>query len=401
MGTIEYTDNNFIKKLNIANSLLEILKAYQSDHVDKICNLIENVKNDYDLISLNILHKYFTSEFLDESSKTTIIIDYHHEISKKSIPDKLNDIIHKCKQILNNNILSALDTFTYLKLIEAYNNISNYKSPIFSSNIPAIKQNIFCVSCQAKSNIFNNSQLSNNYECNEKNMSDIMAINNETSEMVCSRCGEIQEIVGTVFDDIQVYYQEGPFTKHASYERIKHGEKWLNRIQAKEKVEIKKKIINAIKKQIKHEQISDVRKVDYDLIRKCLRKTNHTKFNKHIPLIRKIITEIPPIQLTEKEIEITISYFDKVVDIFEQIKPKDKHNCPYHPYFIRKILEQHFILPENTPSEIDRKRKIISNIHTQSVSTLRKRDKVWKDICKEFKEFTYMPTDKNKYKVPI
>ena len=78
-----------------------------------------------------------------------------------------------------------------------------------------------------------------------------MLINNETSEMICPKCSRIQEIIGTVFDDIQVYYQEGPFTKHASYERIKHGEKWLNRIQGKENVDIPKKVRRDIKKHIK------------------------------------------------------------------------------------------------------------------------------------------------------
>jgi len=212
---------------------------------------------------------------------------------------------------------------------------------------------------------------------------------------------EIREIIGTAFDDMQVCYQEGPFSKHASYERIKHGEKWLNRIQAREKVEIKPKIINAVKRRIINDQITDIRKVTYELIRRCLRKTGYTKFNEHIPLIRKIITGIPPIQLTEHEYSLTISYFDKVVDIFEQKKPKDKHNCPYHPYFLRKILEQECVLPETNSCELHRKRKILSNIHTQSIHTLKKRDRVWKDICVEFPEFIYMPTDKNKYKVPI
>ena len=62
--------------------------------------------------------------------------------------------------------------------------------------------------------------------------------------------------IGTVFDDIQVYYQESSFNKIASYERIKHGEKWLNRILAREHIEIKKEIINGVKRQIKNEQIS-------------------------------------------------------------------------------------------------------------------------------------------------
>jgi len=335
----------------------------------------ENIRDDYDLISLNILHKYFTSKMTDDE-RESVILDYHQELLKKAIPDRLDNIIICIKTI---NLKGGYNRNNIKKFMDLFHNVPDYNSPISTSKATT-KQDIFCCSCDSN-----------------------MIVNNENSEMICSKCGEIQPIIGTVFDDLQVYYQEGPFTKLASYERIKHGEKWLNRIQAREHIEIKKEIISAIKRQIKNEhgKKMDKRKVTYELIRKCLRKTGNTKLNEHIPLIRKIITEISPIQLTEEEYSLTINYFDKVVDIFEQKKPKDKHNCPYHPYFLRKILEQNFVLPENNYKELDRKRRILSNIHTQSVTTLEKRDKIWKEICKEFPEFIYIPTDKNKYKVPI
>jgi len=369
MGTIEYTDNNIIKKLALVDNIIKIIIVNNPESAKKMKNIYISIRDDYNMVSLRILHKYFTSD-MTESEKDAIIFDYHQELSKKSIPDRLDNIIADIK-------FKNYESFSIKKMVGSFHNIPSYNSPCSITRLSS-KRDIFCYSCDSS-----------------------MIVNNENSEMICPNCGEIQPIIGTVFDDIQIYYQEGPFTKLASYERIKHGEKWLNRIQAREHIEIKREVISAIKRQIKNEQITDIRKVTYELIRKCLRKVGFTKYNEHIPLIRKIITGISPIQLTEEEYSVTINYFDKVVDIFEQKKPTDKHNCPYHPYFLRKILEQNFILPENTFKKLDRKRKILSNIHTQSITTLKKRDKIWRDICGEITEFVYTPTDKNKYRVPI
>ena len=362
MGTVDYTDQNIIKKINIINEM-----TYEID--EKLTNIFLDIKNDYDLITLNILHKYFTEE-MSEKEKEFVIIEYHQELSKKAISDRLYDMV----DTINN---SKEKTKILTLLVNQFYSVPKYIQ--FTTTKSSLKQEIFCSTC--------NNQ---------------MIINNENSVMTCFECGEMQSIIGTVFDDIQVYYQESSFNKIASYERIKHGEKWLNRILAREHIEIKKEIINGVKRQIKNEQIRDIRKVTYELIRKCLRSIEGwTKFNEHIPLIKKIITGISPVQLTENEYALTINYFDRVVDIFEQKKPKDKHNCPYHPYFLRKILEQNHILSENTLKELKRKRSILSNIHIQSITTLKKRDMIWKEICKEFPKFVYKPTDKNKYRIPI
>ena len=130
-----------------------------------------------------------------------------------------------------------------------------------------------------------------------------------------------------------------------------------------------------------------------------MRKTNNTKYNEHIPLIIRIITGIIPPQLTGEEYSLTLKYFNRVVNIFAQVKPKYKSNCPYHPYFFYKVLEQKCILQEDNKEQIEKKRKILSCIHIQSDSTLKKRDIIWKIICEEIDEFKYEPTDKNKYKI--
>ena len=84
-------------------------------------------------------------------------------------------------------------------------------------------------------------------------------------------------------------------------------------------------------------------------------------------------------------------YFDKVIHIFDEIKPPEKTNCPYHPYFIYKIIEQ--IIKKK--SDRIRKLKILACIHLQSRETLVENDRIWVLICLRILEFTYIPTDRN------
>ncbi len=379
MGTIEYTDKNFNRQIDILSKIL--LNVSDSFLRDKL----KQLQDSYDSITVNILHGYYT-ENLSDAEKDVIADDYHKLILKESIHDSMQIITDKIKEFIKSGSTPPLFGALFSKgsppklltLMREYEKIPAYRTPPTANAYKNVKQDELCVKCGG-----------------------CMFMNNETSEMMCSECGEIQPIIGTVFDDLQIYYQEGPCSKHASYERIKHGEKWLLKIQAKENVDIKKEIINDVKRQIRCKDITDVRKVTHDLIRECLRKTGHTKFNEHISLIKKIITGISPPQLTEKEQSATLYYFDLVVEIFEQKKPKYKHNCPYHPFFIFKILEQKIVLKEDTSKQMNRKRRILSNIHIQSENTIKKRDKFWEIICWEIKEFVYIPTDRNKYKIPI
>ena len=78
---------------------------------------------------------------------------------------------------------------------------------------------------------------------------------------------------------------------------IKHGERWLTRIQARENIEIKKEVIRDVKRKIRDDDIRDVRKITYEKIREYLRATKNTRENEHVPLIIKIITGISPPQL--------------------------------------------------------------------------------------------------------
>lgn len=211
----------------------------------------------------------------------------------------------------------------------------------------------------------------------------------QTSELLCEKCGFSETKFGDVDDDTDT---PQPKPKRGSYEPTKHCRRWIQRIQAREVVDIPQEVIQKIKKFSQADRLTGERLTcstlrDYLHILKC------TQYNDHVPLMRKIITGISPPQLTECELQLTYNYFDRVVRIFEEIKPVNKSNCPYHPMFIFKILEQ--IL--SGPNNVQRRHKILSCIHLQSRETLISHDRLWKVICQSIPEFTYRPTDRNEY----
>ena len=218
-----------------------------------------------------------------------------------------------------------------------------------------------------------------------------MDIDPIASTLICKNCGVIKELYGTVFEDEQFYYQEGQRTKHGTYDPSKHCRFWVERIQARETTEIPESVVFAVKKCITRDKIKNKHHINCTQIRKYLRQTHNSKYNEHVPLIRKLITGITPPQLTDYEMQLIHIYFDKVIHIFEEIKPPKKTNCPYHPYFIYKIIEQII----NNESDRIRKLKILACIHLQSRETLICNDVIWSPICDRISEFTYIPTDRN------
>ncbi len=82
--------------------------------------------------------------------------------------------------------------------------------------------------------------------------------------------------------------------KRSSYRRINHAEKWLSRLQAREKTPVAKEVIDDVKKQLQDMGITDMKKVTRDLIRECLRK----------------IVNAPP-KLTKEEYALILQHCDE------------------------------------------------------------------------------------------
>jgi hypothetical protein len=217
------------------------------------------------------------------------------------------------------------------------------------------------------------------------------SIEEKTAEYICKQCGKIEKMAGVVFEDDQFYYQEGKRTKHGKYDPIKHAKFWLDRIQAKESTNIPDDVINAIKRCIyRDQQWAD--NITCETIRTYLKQLKLTMYNNHTALILKMIKGVEPEQLTEIEVRLIYMYFGTVIQIFNKIKNPEKSNCPYHPYFIYKIIEQII----KSPYDRMRRDKILSCIHLQARDTLIDNDITWFAICDHIPEFTKIATNKCK-----
>jgi hypothetical protein len=371
-GTIETTNNNIIKKINAIVNLLRLFKKNGVTIDKKIYDDIYELKEEYEMGSIIILSDYFListqyRQAEDKESKNALLRDkdlhfnkYQNFIRKENFISKLDRIINLVKKYIQNK------DFSKEFLQELYSFIKMYNESTINKNIKEVV-----------------------YEtCVCLNKMDIDAI---TSTLICKMCGITKKLYGTVFEDEQFYYQEGQRTKHGTYDPSKHCRFWVERIQARETTEIPEKVIISIKKCINRDKIKNINHINCTQIRRYLRQTHNSKYNEHVPLIRKLITGITPPQLTDYEMQLIHIYFDKVIHIFDEIKPPQKTNCPYHPYFIYKIIEQ--IIKKD--SDRLRKSQILACIHLQSRDTLINNDHIFEPICTRIPEFKYIPTDRN------
>ena len=375
-GTLETTNNNIIIKINSVIGIIELFALHKKEFADinidgKISQDIQELKEEYEMGSINILSDYFliTSQYRQteyEELKNTLLKKKDFYFNKYQVFIRKENFISKLDRIMN--------------LIKRYLQNTGFSKEFLQEIYTFIKQ-------------FNNSTI-------DKNIKDVvyetctcltkMDIDPVSSILICKKCGMTKKLYGTVFEDDQFYYQEGQRTKHGTYDPSKHCRFWVERIQARETTEINETVLQNIKKCIIRDKIKNKSQVTCNQIRKYLRQTHSSKYNEHVPLIRKLITGIIPPQLTDYEMQLIHIYFDKVIHIFDEIKPPQKTNCPYHPYFIYKIIEQII----NKDSDTIRKAQILSCIHLQSRETLIQNDLIWCPICSRIPEFKYYPTDR-------
>lgn len=205
----------------------------------------------------------------------------------------------------------------------------------------------------------------------------VMGVESDISSLVCKRCGLIQKLHGVVFDSAMS-------RTHTNYDSTKHGKAWMDKIQAREDTDVTE-VAAAVLECARNDRIIATN-LSCELIRIYLKRVKMTKYNDHVPAIRKHITGISPPQFTESEQKKINMYFDRAIHIFNKLKSGEKPNAPYHPYFLYKIIEQ--------VVTTDKRAEILSCIHLQSPVTLCRHDLLWKLICAEIPEFKYMPTVK-------
>ena len=372
-GTIETTNNSIIIKIEAIKNLITTFIE------NEIClngeqEIIATLSDEYVMGSMNIISDYFLVSYkpkketkeLNEQEKIIAKAEKEHHYNKYQSFIRKENFISKLDKLMNNLKKHIVNVKDKTVLQHVYTLVRIYNNTTINKSIKEMSYEI-CV-------------------CFNK-----MDIDSVTSTLVCKKCGITNELYGTVFEDDQFYYQEGQRTKHGTYDPAKHCRFWVDRIQARETTEIPESVIKSIKECIIRDKIRNKNYINCDQIRKYLQQTFNSKYNDHIPLIRKLLTGVIPPQLTDYEIQLINIYFDKVIHIFDEIKPANKTNCPYNPYFIYKIIDQIII----KDSDRIKKLKILSCIHLQSRETLIQNDLIWETICSRIPEFKYIPTDRS------
>lgn len=371
-GTIETTHNNILSKIN---SIIDICKILEGNIDSKIENSIFNIKENYEMSSIKLLSDYFL--LINNYNQNKLEVDKNKFIDKKEQYIRSYQMFIKKENYIGR--INKLMDFIRSDIYETGENLSQ-------KEISDVKQIILkfdssSVTYKTSEVIYNRCQVCNN----------IMKICSTSSEIICMNCGATENLYGTIFEDENTYNQEK--SKHGSYDPSKHCRFWIERIQARESKEIPQKILDSIAKCIKRDKIRDLDIITCEDIRKYLSQTKNSSFNEHVPLIRKLITGISPPQLSDSELQLIHVYFDKVIKIYEEIKPDGKTNVPYHPYIIYKIIE-HLLQSDKRKKRLY---NILSCIHLQSRETLIENDRTWKKICEHIDEIKYIPTDRNNH----
>lgn len=227
------------------------------------------------------------------------------------------------------------------------------------------------------------------------------------SELRCQKCGYADSLSGVVFEESQLYSQQSSASKHKNYKFNSHCEKWLNQIQARENRVIPQDVLDKVNGLARREYtrggvLRSMRDMKCREVRRWFKQLSLTKCNNNAALVRRYVTGmngeavIPP-QLTPEETHDILFDFSQAMEIYESFDKEQQTlatigktkvgNKPYYPYGLMKIL----IMRLKRGPRLD---GLLECIHLQTETTLRKHDKVWKEICARVPGFIYTPTNK-------
>lgn len=209
-----------------------------------------------------------------------------------------------------------------------------------------------------------------------------LALNSARSERYCPRCARVYPIFGVVFDEQQLFSQEGQRTKSGCFSPSTHHDEWMNNILALEPesllVNIKicpdspAEIVEKLRVEALR-QNKIISMLDVESLRKLLKAIGRTDLNPHISLLMKKVTGTGPPEIPKGIRMRARAMFTRVLEARSQLV-NNSANRRYYPYYTIKIFD--LILAPGDPG-----RKMFKFIHMQSEDTLTKNDKEWKRIC--------------------
>jgi hypothetical protein len=210
----------------------------------------------------------------------------------------------------------------------------------------------------------------------------------------CPECQRVYELHGVVYEDTQVFSQEGQRNKSGQFNPNRHFIKWLNRILALgPETEIGdsadadnltgEKLISRLTFET-HRMNFFLSHLDVARVRQLLKTVGRTDLNQNAALILKKLNGLEPPALSEKKRVRGEMMFSQVIQVLSN-SYATAGNRNYYPYYIYKIYD--LVLDDD-----DSDRFMLWFIHLQGADTLSNNDREWKHICATL-HWEWRPTD--------
>jgi len=201
----------------------------------------------------------------------------------------------------------------------------------------------------------------------------------EEGILICNntKCGKF---VTHIVDGSKPFNKEPPNEiSYTAYIRLNHFKEILSQFQAKETTQISPEIIDLIRARIKKERITDLSKLNYEIMRDILRKLGLNKYFEHIQYINSIFGVKPPV-MSETLIETLCVLFIEIQPKFSIYCPANRTNLLSYSY----ILHQLCVL-------LDQKQYLPYITTLKDIEKQRQNDATWYLICKSL-DWQYFPT---------
>jgi hypothetical protein len=416
-GTIESTNSKITEKIDAIRLIVEQIQhlssildnnaiqyrqilAAQLIHINLIADDIIELESRYNLAIVQTLNTYYSKsdKYSEESNTKT----YYQIINSENYVPKIDQFLKKASTALN------VMVGAYLKYLEseASNEIGRKMRRqcknirIQTDGTLRLDDPLYPIVEKIRKHIEYASNITitiefkrSNYEmctCGEK-----MTLLPATSELHCSNsnCQQVRSLYGTAADELDACYDGGK-SKHGKYDPSRHFRFWMERLQAKEHKIFPQDHLDKIDRIIRRDQI-ELTSV-YEM-RMVLKETRLTSYNVHCPLLMKMTTGKSPPQFSFGLLKRFSSKFNKIIEILEELIEPD-NNRSYYPYFIYKIAEDEADkdFKKGDFEEYKELKRFLLYIHLQSSDTIRKNDKLYKEICTRSQpedELVFKPTE--------
>lgn len=332
------TKEDIVNNINIYNKELEELDKkviLTNNEKDKKIELLEKLKIANDKL-------YNIDNNIDE-------INYYNKIS-----DILIDY-----QKINTNKNTFTKNMNIIDLLKKKNNKEENKE----NN----KTNLYNKYCKFIDGDINDKTVNRIKYCNICNIEKIL--DNNLSCFVCPQCGDSEIVI--INKEIQ---------DSSPYKRINRFKEWINLFQAKENIFIEEEIFVNITDELNKLKLRNIKEINYNIIKKILKKLGHNHLYDHIPFIINKITGLPPPTITREIEELFLNMFIEIQEPWELFKDPGRQNFLSYPFVLYKFSELHnlnYLLPCFRLPKTD--------------TVTRKQERTWEKICNHL-NWEYIPT---------